>query len=69
MSDEKNLIAVFIREEALGGRDEVHVYSFPNWPYCFAEHVDNTSRGSPKLDFMLLADMLTFCGYVRQDAP
>jgi hypothetical protein len=69
MSEEKQVMAVFRRREALGGMDEVRVYRFPGDFYCFAQRVGDTSSSSPKLDFLLLADMLTFCGYVRQDGP
>jgi hypothetical protein len=69
MSHVKEVVAIFRRREAHGGIDEVRVYSFPEWPYCFAERVGDTANSTPKLDFMELAQMLTFCGYVRQDSP
>lgn len=49
--------------------DEVRIYSWPDWPFCVARRVDHPTDSAPKLDFLTLSGMLTFCGYVRQDAP
>lgn len=65
------VLAVFRRPRRPVGSsdvvDEVYVYDLGNG-FCEARRAGG-GQVSPKLDFMSLADTLSLCGYVRQDAP